>query len=105
MCPLKEKWKSEKGVIQSWAESETPPRGELIPVPVIVPSYGVVQWDEGLEMVGVGVTNSCMTALTDRGVLITSAAVIDMIIDGCGQQGRDPIALYKIRISCFHVNS
>lgn len=46
-------------------------------MPVIAPSNGVAQGDDGLEIVRV--TNSCMTALTDRGVLITSAAVIDMI--------------------------
>ena len=48
-------------------------------MPVVAPSNGVVHWEEGFKYVGV--TNSCVTALINRGVLITSAAVIDMIID------------------------
>lgn len=48
-------------------------------MPVIAPSSGVAQGDEGFQYVGV--TISCKAALINRGVLITSAAVIDMIID------------------------
>lgn len=70
-------------MIQSLAESVTPPKGMLIPVPLVVPSNGVAQGDEGLRTVGL--TNSCMTALIDRVALITSAAVIDMIIDAASR--------------------